>query len=99
MNHHITDIDKSQKICDDCLAAIYIAFCEYGCGSAGNMCISANDHIYYDHRIVDEDVDDLIMSVLRRCGRRLPSKEIVASFSPMHTIKDIITFIHICPTV
>jgi hypothetical protein len=55
--------------------------------------IDPNDELLYVFGLADDDLDELVLNLLRDCGCRIPSPAETAGLPPVRTVSDLIGFL------
>lgn len=56
--------------------------------------VCPTDDLYKVYGIWNEDLDDAVLELTKRCGYKQPTTEDVADLPPVHTVKDLIWLLY-----
>lgn len=60
------------------------------------FCLSPTDDIVYMFGIADDDLEDLVIDLIDRCDKNIPSEKDLANMPAIETVNDLIVFISQC---
>lgn len=81
------------------LSIVYKQFQELQSDVVPNFPVQATDNIGSIYGIVNEDFNDIVIEILNKCGRTLPSVEVLEKMRPVVTVEDLVLSVIDCPTI
>jgi hypothetical protein len=59
--------------------------------------VESSDEIGAVYGIIDDDLDEMVIKVVRKCGRKLPGQAALDTMEPIRTVGDLVRFVASCP--
>jgi hypothetical protein len=87
----------AEEVPQDVLKAVHAKFQEWCSDAVRKFPVRAADDIGSIYGMVDEDLDDALVDVVRSCGRRLPPLGELRHMRSVVTVRDFVLFVSGCP--
>ncbi len=84
--------DASEEV----ILAVYMVFQDWESDAVVDFPVRANDDIGKIYGMVDEDLDDAVLDVIKRLNRHAPSPGEVCNMRPVTTVRDFVLFVDSC---
>ncbi len=81
------------------LRAVYAQLQDWCSDAVDAFPVRAEDNLRRVYGLIEEDLDDQVLAVVARCGRRLAPAERLRDITPVETVRDFVRFVAACPEV